>query len=296
METYQRNWIHPSSIRKVQWDSGSYSSELAIFTDGSKLDGGVGAAFHVIDGQHKQDFQYRLEGHNSVFQAELSALQQALLWKRAHRPTQHCHVYTDSMSTLKVLQKFQPNNNLVEEVRALVDETVSLHWVKAHIGIAGNEAADKAATKKPTIDIHLQLSERSFKTRCKQLLLEHWQSMWEDEENTKGRFTFSILPEVSKSRCIHSRNISQAATNHGFCPYYFRRFNIKTCTCRCGEDSTDDNQHYAQFCPLTSHLRIKIRATHTLRHIITNSDTSKELSSILQYVQENEGEIFQLED
>ncbi|GBN71134.1 hypothetical protein AVEN_242873-1 [Araneus ventricosus] len=120
--------------------------------------------------------------------------------------------------------------------------------------------------------------------------------MWEDEENTKGRFTFSIFPEVSTSRCIHYRNIAQAATKHGFCPSYFRRFNIKACTCRCGEDSTDDIQHYAQFCPLTAHLRVKIRSTHSLRHIITNSDTAKELSSILQYVQENEGEFFQLED
>ncbi|GBN71133.1 Retrovirus-related Pol polyprotein from type-1 retrotransposable element R1 [Araneus ventricosus] len=87
LETYQRSWIHPSSIRKVQRDSGSSPSELEIFTDGSKLDGGVGAAFHVIYGQHKQDFQFRLEDHNSVFQAELSALQQILLWKRAHKPT-----------------------------------------------------------------------------------------------------------------------------------------------------------------------------------------------------------------
>ncbi|GBN61407.1 hypothetical protein AVEN_48318-1 [Araneus ventricosus] len=120
--------------------------------------------------------------------------------------------------------------------------------------------------------------------------------MWEDEENTKGRFTFSIFPAVSRSRCIDNRSITQAATNHGFFPSYFRRFNIKACTCRCGEDSSDDLQHYAQFCPLTSHLRNMIRSTHSLRHIIANRGTSRELISIIQYVQENEGEIFQLED
>ncbi|GBL74311.1 hypothetical protein AVEN_235298-1 [Araneus ventricosus] len=273
---------------------------IGDITDGSKMDGRVGAAFHVIEGQHTADFQYRLADHNSVFQAELSALQQALLWKKVHRPTQHCHFYSDSMSTLKVLQKHQPKNNLVEEFRALVDETVSLHWVKAHIGTAGNEAADKAAKEastRLTIDVHLQLPERSFETQCKQQLLKHWQSTWEDEENRKGRLTFSILPKVSRSRCIDNRSITQAATNHGFCPSYFRCFHIKkTCTCRCGEDTSDHIQHYVQHCPLTSHLRSKIRSTHSLRHIISNRDTSKELISILQYVQEHEGEIFQLED
>ncbi|GBN34562.1 hypothetical protein AVEN_247616-1 [Araneus ventricosus] len=109
--------------------------------------------------------------------------------------------------------------------------------------------------------------------------------------NTTSQVPFTL---VIKSRCIDNRSITQAATNHGFCPSYFRRFNIKACTCRCGEDSTVDIQHYAQFCPLTSHLRNKICSTDSLRHIIANSDTSRELISILQYV--HEGEIFQLED
>ncbi|GBM06153.1 hypothetical protein AVEN_265209-1 [Araneus ventricosus] len=179
LELYNNTWIHPSTRTRVQWDKCNPSSSFSTYTDGSKLDGKVGAAFHVIEGNKTVDFQFRLEDYNSVFQAELSALHQALIWKRSNRPQQHCDIFTDSMSTLKVLQKHQPRNNLAEEIKTIIDDTVSLHWVKAHIGIEGNESADKAAkeaTTKPTVDLHLDLPERTLKTNFKQKILAHWQN------------------------------------------------------------------------------------------------------------------------
>ncbi|GBM76615.1 hypothetical protein AVEN_196752-1 [Araneus ventricosus] len=170
---------------------------------------------------------------------------------------------------------------------------------KAHIGIAGNEAADKAAkeaSNKPSIDLHLGLTERSLKTLFKQKLLEKWQSSWEDPNNNKGRYTFVLFPRVSKSRYIYNRYIIQAATNHGLCPFYLRRFNIKACTCRCGEDTSDNILHFIQHCPLLCHLRFHINPTHSTLHITNNSLTSKELVSIRNFVQERENDIFQLED
>ncbi|GBN25120.1 Retrovirus-related Pol polyprotein from type-1 retrotransposable element R1 [Araneus ventricosus] len=238
VERYLPSWAHPSTKHLVHWDQDSPDYDLGIFTDGSKLNGQVGAAFSVFDPQHSGDFQFRLDDHCSVFQAELTAIKQALLWKQQNRPHANCHLFTDSMSSLKALQKFAPKNNLVDDINSLLDGTISLHWVKAHIGVAGNEVADKAAkaaSDRPSVDIHLGIPERSLKTSIRHLLLREWQDRWKDD-NEKGRFTFNIFPEVKTNRCIDNRQLSQVVTNHGLCPYYLKKFNLRECNCRCGED------------------------------------------------------------
>ncbi|GBN68078.1 hypothetical protein AVEN_275506-1 [Araneus ventricosus] len=299
LEFYHNSWTHPSARRRVQWDADHPIHSLAIYTDGSKLEGKVGAAFHVIEANTTVDFQYRLEDFNSVFQAELSALCQAIKWKNLNRPHQQCDIFTDSMSALKALQKHQPRNNLIEDIQAMLDSSVSLHWVKAHIGIEGNESADKAAkeaTTRNNVDLHLGLPIRSLKTNLKRRVLDHWQKTWEDRENSKGRFTYAIYPRVSTSRCTDNSHITQALTNHGRFPSYFRRLNIKECTCRCGEDTSDDALHYIYHCPLVTHLRNRISPSHSLPQIISDIRMAQELGRISNFVNSHQDDILQLDD
>ncbi|GBN73719.1 hypothetical protein AVEN_170818-1 [Araneus ventricosus] len=110
METYEQEWHHSFNLTPVQWDDLSPSSPLEIFTDGSKMQEKVGAAFCVFGPQLMEEHQYRLDDHCSVFQAETVALQKALTWKREHFPEEQCHVYSDSMSVLMALQNYQLKN------------------------------------------------------------------------------------------------------------------------------------------------------------------------------------------
>ncbi|GBN86949.1 hypothetical protein AVEN_168616-1 [Araneus ventricosus] len=185
MEHFSPSLVHPGLLTPVHWDGQQPDAPLSIFTDGSKLDGRVGAAFVVHHNNSVEEHRYRLSDHCSVFQAETVALQQALKWKKQNAPNEGCHIFSDSMSVLMSLQNHLLKSNQVQLTRQLLDASVSLHWVKAHIGIAGNEEADraaKAATQKEGVDVHLGIPERSMKRMLKEGLMAYWQTNWDSRD------------------------------------------------------------------------------------------------------------------
>ncbi|GBM67589.1 hypothetical protein AVEN_73716-1 [Araneus ventricosus] len=100
----------------------------------------------------------------------------------------------------------------------------------------GNEAADRAAknaSERRKIDTYLGAPLRPPRTSLRRLLLSEWQLRWDDDE-AKGRFTHNIGRDVKTSRCIDNLYMSQIVSNHGLCPHYLKRFNLRNCNCRCG--------------------------------------------------------------
>ena len=60
-------------------------------------------------------------------------------------------IYTDSLSALEGIKQPQSKNTIINEIQErahqLIEEgkDLTICWVPAHVGLAGNEAADKAA-------------------------------------------------------------------------------------------------------------------------------------------------------
>ena len=91
---------------------------------------------------------WKLRAEHSILSAELFAIWQAL----NNSPVKQSIVlFTDLKSALKVVTKNTSTYlNICDEIAMKLSElneeaNVYLHWVKAHIGIVGNEMAEKAA-------------------------------------------------------------------------------------------------------------------------------------------------------
>ncbi|GBN35893.1 hypothetical protein AVEN_131877-1 [Araneus ventricosus] len=117
-----------------------------------------------------------------------------------------------------------------------------------------------------------------------------WQQRW-DRSGEKGRFTYGILSQVTRSRCLFNSFDVQAVSNHGLSPQYLRRFNLRSC--RCGEDERDDIHHHIFSCPLLGHLRRRIRPWDQILKVLSHPLLREEMRLILRTVYLNERSLFQ---
>lgn len=218
-----------------------FSNHPVIFTDGSKMDQGVSAAYSVFRGKDIIfERSIKLNHFNSVYQAELVAISDALDW---------CHssdysvffLFTDSLSSYASLQRVFPTDALLFKIytnlRLLINKVINIGWVKAHVGIVGNERADFLAKSvilnddydlEENIPIPLSFLNRGLKNK----LYRDWQNYWDN--STKGRDTYDLIQKVNPDYICYSQICIYFYTGHGAFPTYLKKIgksNTDLCTC-----------------------------------------------------------------
>ncbi|XP_035212048.1 ribonuclease H-like [Stegodyphus dumicola] len=146
---------HPAHQDILPWHKNTPTQKnIEIFTDGSKIGKHVGAAFVMYNNGHEVHSEiYRLNDTASVFQAEVLALKKALIWIGSTITDNiPIRIFTDSRSSLQSLNSDKITKrsilSLKEIIKTLLDShSLELNWIKAHIGIAGNERADSEAKR-----------------------------------------------------------------------------------------------------------------------------------------------------
>ena len=138
---------------------------IVMYTDGSvhPTNHTGGAAIHCRHQQKQTNTSYRTLDHASSLQTELIAINQALVLAAELSSTAKLVILTDSLGSIQTLQHTQPPDN-----RALIHSIIhaltirsartTIIWVPSHVGVPGNEEADKLAglalkLTAPTIDL-----------------------------------------------------------------------------------------------------------------------------------------------
>jgi ribonuclease HI len=143
---------HVLLSRVLEHLGSQYQQSLQIFTDGSVMeDGAAGAAFVIPTFNLVRSYQLP---QVSVYTAELLAISMALQFISGFpTPPISIVICSDSRAALSSIHSDSSNarEDLVREIAAVAHQLISrgtevrFQWVPAHVGLSGNEGADKAA-------------------------------------------------------------------------------------------------------------------------------------------------------
>ena len=269
------------------------SDELFVFTDGSAQDyrGGAGVILRTRKDRKfdKDTMSKALNYHCSVYECEMQALKLAF-----ERSAQMCEtqkfrkisVFSDSLSCIQlVMQMCYPSDNTSQQIilkirrkiREILRETdvekITIYKVKAHAGINGNEAADKAAKealKQSKLKVqnphmwNLAVAKRVVKEKNNFLYKKDYQV--ENELKITQQIEKSIRNVIRKPRSdiwlmmsklsrAQMTIIVRAMTNRLPTKFFMNKIgNSKTRRCsECGR--YDTSRHYLFYCRKFSHYR-----------------------------------------
>ncbi|KAL1460527.1 hypothetical protein WDU94_012504 [Cyamophila willieti] len=177
----------------LQKMNDGFQNHTKVYTDGSKDENGVGCAFTIPDRNIVK--KYSLNKDASIFHAELYAILQSLIMI-IDMSMEKAIIITNSLSCLQALVKLGHPNPLVQKIQSLFTSyqaEIKFFWCPSHVGIAGNESADKLAKEAINMNniAHSELFVDEIKVIIKKSLFEDWNHSW-----------FNTSPHDNKLRAI----------------------------------------------------------------------------------------------
>lgn len=122
-----------------------YSDFQKIYTDGSKS--GVSTGFGIYSKDLNLNIKAKMSKITSIFQAEATAILNTL--EKVDATEAKVVILTDSLSTVKATGSTKQKDTTILQIKNLLNKNknVIICWIPSHVGIQGNEIADRLANE-----------------------------------------------------------------------------------------------------------------------------------------------------
>lgn len=173
-----------------------FGHHIELYTDGSKTNSSVSCAM-VTESTVKS---HRIRALMSIFSAEIYAIILALNYI-IQNDISSAVIYTDSLSAVQsVCGLARTKNHLVQRARYSAYSAINrgchlvLCWLPSHVGIWGNERADRAAVAALTADVTpFEVPSQDLKLVLKRAIDKKWQESWNNKNKTNCNLLSRIL-------------------------------------------------------------------------------------------------------
>lgn len=257
----------------------SYQSARKLYTDGSYMDGVVGAG--VVDNATHTTF--RLPEQCSVFSAEALAIVKGL--ESMPDDEDNLAVFSDSLSVLAAVESGNSKHPWIQQIEQLMrGRDVTLVWIPGHSGIAGNDLADEAAKKAGNLDpTEMPVPRQDIVRWAKEKVHATWDREW---FGLRDIFLRRIKPTTAAGKDRNDQEEQRALTRLRIGHTRFTHGEVfktggRSCT-TCGTPLTV--VHLLMDCPKYEPARTKCELDSNLGIVLSND--VKEEEKLLAFLRE----------
>ena len=250
---------------------------IVSYTDGSVLRGKTGCGIHTVKGKRIiYNGNFYLGDTATVFQAEITALKKsAEMLLNSGYDSQTITFYSDSQASLAALNKLTINSDAVFKCWEALNELgkknkVHLRWVKAHVGIGGNEVADFLAKRGSSLregpSDEVLIPKVNQRLEIEKYFHKKWTAEWASYKEARQTKIWFPKPDYKKSHLLLNlermtlSRLVQFFTGHNNLKRHKNIQNglVDPLSCRlCCEDE-ESSFHVIAECPATETVRKKV--------------------------------------